>query len=243
LSIDKRSVLQYGWYHVFLVATDRRKEAVKLARARAEANPGDAPLAALHGAFLYADRQFGAAKKVLEETAELDSNCWSAHLILSLVTYALDDPAQAYFRLSRTDYCLSPDGKRPFFPGLSALFYLHSGSHFKRSVLDESIEMLAEAGGLSFVQLGLACMGMKDYTSMYKQFFRAWRFYDPVMLFMNALPIFDSVCEQPYFQELRTHRLSKRDEARISFAEDLDADSETEIIRKIPKRKGRSAKP
>jgi tetratricopeptide (TPR) repeat protein len=242
LTLDKQSTLQYGWYHAFLVATDRLPEALKFAKLRADANPGDAHIASLYGMFLYAGREFEEAHMVLSNAMELDRNCWSVHLGLALVLHASGDEAEAYLQLSHMDYCLQQAQGRPFYPGLTAYFYLTSKTRFKRSGLDGAIASLGKTEDRFYVQLALACMDAGLRQGTLEHLYAAWRVYEPVMLFLNAFPLFDPLRDRAFFRELVQHRLTKRTVKCLSYGEVLEVEKDRKPVKKRAREKPKGAK-
>ena len=218
LILNRGETLQYGWYHAALLVTGHEAEALALARARADANPDDAVMTALYGLYLYASRQFEEATAVLKNALELDPNCWSAHLALALVHLACGDTSNAVIQLMVMDHALQQGEDRYFFPGLRALAQTVSGTEHSPSVIKNASTQLLEAPEPSPVQLALLFMGIPDHRKALNYLVMAWFSYEPLILFLTKLPVFDPLRNVPGFQTLVRLRLFKRPRAPFDCA-------------------------
>lgn len=202
LALNRSQTLQYGWYHAFLMATGHQSEALALAKARSHEKPDNATIRALYGAYLYLSREFETANTVLKNAIELDPNCWTAQLFLALVHLACGDGPDALYRLNVMDHTIQIAQDRSFQPGLKALARKMSDSKFRTSDLDWALKLISEDDPPCPVQAALYFMIADKPVAAIDQLKRAWREYEPVILFLHILPLFDSIRAEAGFRDL-----------------------------------------
>lgn len=213
LTLDQRQTLQYGWYHAFLLAVERTEEALDLAEARAAAAVDDAYTKALYGAYLYLTREFDKARDVIKEALALDENCWFAYLVLGLVQFSCTDSAEAYLQIRFMHHSLRVAGRVFLFPGLTSLLSIASETVYEpepETVL-AAFNNLIEDAYPSHLQCALQIMSYGDVGEKATPFlWNAWGAFDPPILFLHLLPLFDKLREQEMFKMLIRLRLSYR---------------------------------
>jgi len=207
LQLNRKKTLEYGWYHAFLLATDRQEEAVALAKARAELHSEDAIVIALYAAHLYMARKYDSAVDVLTSAMELDRNCWLVYLVFALVDLARGDAKSAAKRLDTMDYVTQMSGTRSLFPGLAALLHVRSTSNCQCSILNDLANQIVEDGD-GPIQSALLSMSLHKETEMAISYLiKAWRTFEPIVLFLHVLPLFDELRNHEHFKMLLQKRL------------------------------------
>ena len=211
LELDRKNTLQYGWYHAFLLATDMEDEALTLAKTRAELRPEDAISNALYAAYLYTARRFESSIEVLKNAIELDRNCWLIYLVFALVEFSRGNPEAASSRLATMDYVLQMAPGHYFFPGLTALFHVRWQPHCPCALPSDAVDQITESGE-NPIQRALMhmCITKERSEGVIDFLLIAWARYEPVVLFLHVLPLFDEWRDDARFKDLVRARLSKR---------------------------------
>ncbi len=137
----------HSWYAAFLLATGGQREemeALRLARARAEAKPEDLSAQIALGIFLYVAREFEEAEEFLLELIERFPESWLAQLVLACVYLAGDRAVEALVTIEEAYAILNRQSElsEPFdnvFPGLFNLCCLRGGDDGNKHVARESM--------------------------------------------------------------------------------------------------------
>lgn len=138
----------HAWYAGFLLAAggDREeREALRLARARAEATPEDASAQIALGLFLYLARQFEEADELLCEAVARFPKSWLARIVLACVYLARDQEVEALVSVEQAHRIQDEQVDRGsfrdnVFPGLYHLCNLRYYGESERQRSRESIE-------------------------------------------------------------------------------------------------------
>jgi Tfp pilus assembly protein PilF len=143
----------HPWYAGFLLAIGGRRqemEALRLARARAEAKPEDASAQVALGFFLYLVRQFDQADEFLCETIARFPQSLLARIVLACVHLAKDNAVEALVIIEQAHAIQDehvPRGsfRDNVFPGL---YHLCSLRYYGESNIHRSRESIEKAVGL-----------------------------------------------------------------------------------------------
>lgn len=133
LAIAPHRTRDHSWYGGFLLATGREKEALQLARSRAEEKPEDLSAQMALGVFLYVARRFEEAEEFLGEVTLLFPKSWLSRIVQACVYLADDRALEATLSIEDAYTILSEQSEysEPFdniFPGLFNLCRLRAGS-------------------------------------------------------------------------------------------------------------------
>jgi tetratricopeptide (TPR) repeat protein len=130
--LNAAEALNYSWLPIYHLSIGNQDEALWAANGIIRSNVNDPIPRCIMGLLQYVLRNFEDAKQALEQALQLDHTFWLAHLIMSLVCFALGDPKQALDHYVRTQWF--SDHLYSLFPGLFQLYSRHGTTPFPKEI-------------------------------------------------------------------------------------------------------------
>ncbi|HLE63696.1 MAG TPA: tetratricopeptide repeat protein, partial [Pyrinomonadaceae bacterium] len=186
-------------YATLLSNTGRHTEALAESRRARELDPLDLRISALGGQFLTHAGQADEALAILQKVIELDSNHWLAH------SFA----ASAYIEKGMFDHAIAEARKAKELPGRSTApvgflgFALaRSGKQAEaRAVLQELLKSSKEQY-ISAYTIAMVYNGLDERDQAIAWLEKAYQNREPRITFLNADPKWNSLRDDPRFQDL-----------------------------------------
>ncbi|HET6841379.1 MAG TPA: hypothetical protein VFK06_06785 [Candidatus Angelobacter sp.] len=209
LQLDKAQTLNYAWYQAFLFTTDKRERALLLAKLNAEECIESPDAQCAYGLYLYAVRQFGEAEAVLANALKLDRNRWFTHLALCVLYLALDRADEALHHYERLQLLVGNEKGQWVMPGLAALCVSRAKkitSQKRGQTIAWVKELIANIDeSVDWVQCAIACMAFGENQRAVWALEHAFNKRHPLILWLDAWPIFDPIRKQKGFQKIICH--------------------------------------
>jgi len=213
-ALNEAKTIRYGWYHAFQAANGRVAYAVQFGRLYAIEHEEDAYAVAMFGAYLYLARDYSNASFVIKRAIDLDLNCWVAYLVSALIQFSCGKAEEAFVPLRYMQHSAHMIEESYFFPGLAALLSAAAAHKFDPSAYTTAARLIRKEASPIYTQLTLWLMGSENSetrTEIALTALRcAWETYEPLVLFLHLLPLFDALREQEKFQSIAKSRFFVR---------------------------------
>jgi tetratricopeptide (TPR) repeat protein len=213
LRCDENETLEYTGYHTFLLATGDRARAFKLLAALAEKQVIDPYLQTLLLGFCYL---VGCHITSYDfwDVQRLDNANWFLYLVESLVNLAAGSEAGCVESMEKFQSYLHERyaGEEYRMPGLRLLcMCTKEGLPMEtwNSEIEKEKERICQKdeGHRDWFNLSLCYLAGGGHEAAVEMLEKAWEYYDPRIIFIDLLPLFDSLRKYKRFLELVNKRL------------------------------------
>lgn len=194
-AISKFETRDHIWYPAYLFTSGHTEAALETTRCAAIDQYDIPSFRRVYGMYLYLDRKFDEAERVLRDVLKLDRNSWLAHVTLAFVLLATGRPAEALSHMRRIELLLDV----PAWPGLLAMSLAESGDTESASSVLRRLLEVHQSNHVQPLQLALAFNACGDQEAAIQQLERACDECDPFLIWIERLPIFDPLRGHPRF--------------------------------------------
>jgi len=211
IACDKAQTLGYGWYHAFLLATGNVTRALQLVQSQADAQPDDAYGKAIYGVFLYLARWFDDATDAVRDALTLDHNCWIAYLVQLSSTDASTAHAQNQPHAACSASC---PGRLVFSRTDGALLHKSGRRNTHESLSharERAAQIIEEESPPLWSQAAILAVAANDTDAAVAALQKARAAFDPLILFLHCVPLFDTIRHHDEFEKLKARRLEYSD--------------------------------
>ncbi|MGA7234647.1 MAG: hypothetical protein WBY44_03135 [Bryobacteraceae bacterium] len=195
---DEIATRSHMWFYNFLDISGRFSEALKKSAIDAENAPDDVYYAQTHVFSLYFARQFENAEALCRESLRLDRYSFRGHGAMCLISIAEGKIKQALSHAVELHRLAEVD----VFSGLMALCHAMLGNTIRAREILSQMEAQARSTYVTRFQLAVAYMGLSEYDEAVAMLSGACDDYDPWMMYLHLLPLFDPLRGGAQFQAL-----------------------------------------
>lgn len=190
---------RHAWYAAYLLATGRKRKALRLVGEKARDAPGDPVAQSVYALFLYAARDFERAETLLQDV--LISDHWLTRMVLACILRRNRESDDSHFHIDRAHEILHGY----VFPGLEVLC-LHSGGPDTRQRREERarhlFSLLNDSPAAKPLQMALCHVALDEPQKAVAALRQARDEHDPLMIWAHLWPFFDPLRKQPGFRRL-----------------------------------------
>jgi tetratricopeptide (TPR) repeat protein len=203
LRINKTETRYHPWYAAFLMAIGRKNQALSLVSDRAEERPEDPFALAIWGLFAYVERDFGTARRILDDALSHNPKDWVACFASACLRLHEDmpDDGAAERLITRAHDLMEMD----VFPGLRVIG-LRSQAEPDKQALEQEIEVHAfnwrNHEYWSPLQLALGQIAYGENAEAMQSIGEAFNACDPYMAWLHLWPFLDPLRGEKKFQAL-----------------------------------------
>jgi serine/threonine protein kinase/Tfp pilus assembly protein PilF len=208
IDLNPNYATAHHWYNNFLMVMERNDEAIVEIKHAQELDPGSNIINTDVGSPYLNMRRYDKAIEVYKNVLAMDEGFWRAHYSLAYTYLQKEMYEEALAEIQKAKDLLT--GWQPWIEWLKGITYARMGKREEAQQVLKSMLERSKQEYVSPVDLASLCFALEENDQGFEWLERALEVRDPFLVWLRALPFYDSVRSDPRFTDiLKKMRLDK----------------------------------